>query len=159
VACPILFLNGTNDFAYPLDSYQKSYNLVKHGRTLSIVPRLPHGHIWTYQVVDRMVDSVLRPNSPTAKPLPTLSQMEIEGSTARAAVNGAAPTAKAELHYTTDEGPWQKREWKATTARLENGSIVATLPEERPLVCYLSVTEDNDVLVSTPHVELEKGAN
>jgi hypothetical protein len=33
---------------------------------------------------------------------------------------------------------------------------VATLPEERPLVCYLSVTEDNGVLVSTPHVELRQ---
>ena len=28
VRCPILFLNGSNDFAYPLDSYQASYQLV-----------------------------------------------------------------------------------------------------------------------------------
>ena len=28
VRCPILFVNGTNDFAYPLDSYQKSYRAV-----------------------------------------------------------------------------------------------------------------------------------
>lgn len=26
---PMLFVNGTNDFAYPMDSYQKSYRLVK----------------------------------------------------------------------------------------------------------------------------------
>ena len=28
VRCPILFLNGTNDFAYPLDSYRKCFDLV-----------------------------------------------------------------------------------------------------------------------------------
>src|ERR1019366_7476025 len=28
VNCPILFLNGSNDFAYPLDSYRASYRLV-----------------------------------------------------------------------------------------------------------------------------------
>ena len=27
---PLLFVNGTNDFAYPLDSYQRSYRLVKN---------------------------------------------------------------------------------------------------------------------------------
>jgi dienelactone hydrolase len=155
--CPMLFLNGTNDFAYPLDSYQKSYNLVRQDRTLSIVPRLPHGHIWTFQVVDRFVDSVLRPDAPGAQPLPALSEMEVEGNTARAKVSGAAASAKAELHYTTDEGLWQKREWKSATAQVENGSIVAKLPAERPLVCYLSVTEENGVLVATPHVELGKG--
>lgn len=29
VTCPIMFINGTNDFAYPLDSYKKCYDLVK----------------------------------------------------------------------------------------------------------------------------------
>ena len=29
---PMLFVNGTNDFAYPLDSYQKTYRLVKDRR-------------------------------------------------------------------------------------------------------------------------------
>ncbi|MEP6753873.1 MAG: alpha/beta fold hydrolase, partial [Chthonomonadales bacterium] len=56
VRCPILFLNGTNDFAYPMDSYQKCYNLVKSTRTLSVQIRLPHGHIWTYGVVDAFID-------------------------------------------------------------------------------------------------------
>ena len=35
-ACPILFVNGTNDFAYPLGSYRKSYRLVNGPRTLCV---------------------------------------------------------------------------------------------------------------------------
>ena len=44
VTCPILFVNGTNDFAYPLDSYQKSYQLVKVPTDLCVTVRMPHGH-------------------------------------------------------------------------------------------------------------------
>jgi dipeptidyl aminopeptidase/acylaminoacyl peptidase len=40
---PVLFVNGTNDFAYPLDSYQKSYRLVRD-RALCITINMPHGH-------------------------------------------------------------------------------------------------------------------
>ena len=49
VKCPILFLNGTKDFAYPLDSYRASYRLVPaHLRHVSVIPDLPHHHIWTF---------------------------------------------------------------------------------------------------------------
>src|SRR5690606_22950281 len=59
--CPILFLNGTKDFAYPLDSHQKTYRLVpERYRTVCVVPDLPHGHIWSFREVDEFVDSVLR---------------------------------------------------------------------------------------------------
>ena len=44
VTCPILFVNGTNDFAYPLDSYQKSYQLVKVPTDLCVTVKMPHGH-------------------------------------------------------------------------------------------------------------------
>lgn len=60
VKCPILFLNGTNDFAYPMDSYQKCFDLVPGAKTLSVRVRLPHGHIWTFGEVDAFVDSQLR---------------------------------------------------------------------------------------------------
>jgi hypothetical protein len=61
---------------------------------------------------------------------------------------------KAELHYTIDTGEWQKREWKSAAADLNAGQISARLPAERPLVCYLSVTDERGVRVSTAHVEL-----
>ena len=41
---PILFVNGTNDFAYPLDSYMKSYRLVPGPRNIRVTVNMPHGH-------------------------------------------------------------------------------------------------------------------
>jgi hypothetical protein len=41
---PMLWVTGTNDFAYPMDSLQKSYRLPSGPRALCITVRMPHGH-------------------------------------------------------------------------------------------------------------------
>ncbi|HEU4751794.1 MAG TPA: alpha/beta fold hydrolase, partial [Armatimonadota bacterium] len=41
---PVLWMNGTNDFAYPLDSYQKSYQATAGPRTLCVTVKMPHSH-------------------------------------------------------------------------------------------------------------------
>ena len=150
VECPILFLNGSNDFAYPLDSYRKSYQLVKNPRTLSVRIALPHGHIWTFGEVDAFVDSLLK----EGEPLPGLSPMKIEGDSVAANYSARIAIKKAELHYTTDDGPWQKRVWKSTAADPSNGRVAAKLPLERPLVFFLSVTDERGLTVTTPHQDL-----
>jgi hypothetical protein len=37
VKMPMLWVNGTNDFAYPMDSWQKSYRLPAGGQTLCLL--------------------------------------------------------------------------------------------------------------------------
>lgn len=153
VRCPTMFLNGTTDFAYPLDSYQKSYRLVPPAlRHVNIVVSLPHGHIWTFGEVDQFVDSILR----EGEPLPRLRTLKIHDGVATARVETREPLKKAELHYTTDGGPWQKRKWETTTATLKGKVIDAKLPPQRPLVCYLSVTDERGLRASTEHEELKE---
>jgi hypothetical protein len=41
---PMLWVSGTNDFAYPFPSLRKSYQLPKGPRTLAIRVRMPHSH-------------------------------------------------------------------------------------------------------------------
>jgi len=151
VECPILFLNGSNDFAYPMDSYQKSYRLVQGPMTLSLRIGLPHGHIWTFPEVDAFVDSVLQKGEPLAK----LDSMTIKDGMATATFSARIPVVKAELHFTSDTGAWQKRVWKTVPAELQNDAVKAKLPADRPLVCFLSVTDQREVLVSTAHQELD----
>lgn len=160
VRCPMLYLNGTNDFAYPLDSYKKTYSLVNNNKdvkkegpvTLSIVPRLPHGHIWTFRVVDDFVDSVLRNGPPLAK----LSAMRVADGMATCTVDKSEKLARPELHYTTDQGPWQKREWKSVPGELSGNKLTAKIPEGRPIVVYLSVQNENEVMISTQHEEIKE---
>lgn len=151
VQCPILFLNGTNDVHYRPDSYRKSFGLVHAPKTLSVQIRLPHGHIWTFGIVDAFIDSILAGGTP----LPTLGPMRAQGTRVEGAVESAAHIAKAELYCAIAKGPWPEREWKAVPARLEGARIVADLPTDRPLVFYLAVTDDRGNIVTTPYQERE----
>jgi len=152
VSCPILFVNGTNDFAYPLDSYQKCYRLVPGRADLRIEIRMPHGHPsgWAPKEIGLFVDSVLAGGDPLAR----LGPMRTVDGKATAPFTAVVPVASGQLHYTADSGPWQKRNWRSVEAELAGASVRADLPGERPLVYYLSVTDQRGAMVSTEHAEL-----
>jgi hypothetical protein len=155
VNCPILFLNGSNDFAYPLDSYRASYRLVpSRFRHVCVVLNLPHGHIWTFNEVDVFVDSVLR----GGPPLPWPGQPKIDGDRVGVKVISPVQVKEAVLNYTTDSGEWQKRRWHSSPAELTDNTVIAHLPEQRPLVWYLAVTDERGLRVSTEHEELPASA-
>jgi cephalosporin-C deacetylase-like acetyl esterase len=150
VQCPILFLNGAADFAYPLDSYKKSYSLVKSPRWVSVQIGLAHGHIWTFGEVSAFVDWALKGEAP----LPQVSAMRVRDGKAWATVNSQTGLARAELCYTTSSGAWPQRKWQSQPAAVENRKVSAALPSERPLVCFLAVTDRRGLQVSTQHEEL-----
>lgn len=150
VGCPILFLNGTTDFAYPLDSYQKSYRLVPEPlRNLSVVVDLPHGHIWTFGEVDTFIDAALN----GGVSLPRLGVTECVGNQIGAEVVYPLAITEAKLCYTTDVGAWQKRKWKMAPARVDGNRVVATLPAEQPTVAFLAVKDSRGLRVSSEHLE------
>lgn len=151
--CPMLFVNGTNDFAYPLDSYQKSYRLPQGPVTLCIRVRMPHGHQqgWAPEEIGLFVDGILKEGVPLAK----ISAIEFGDGLATAKFTSRTEIKTGELHYAVDRGPWQEREWKSIPATVERGTVRAHVPHARPLVYYLTITDDRDALVSTPHAQLE----
>jgi cephalosporin-C deacetylase-like acetyl esterase len=149
VKCPILFLNGTNDFAYPMDSYRKSVELVKAPKTVSVQIRLPHGHIWTFPIVDAFLDSHLNKGRGLLK----LGPLRTTGRTVSAAVSGPVRAADAELYYTTDTGRWQNRVWNSAPAQLHNGIARAELPNSTPISYQLAVKDERGLIVTTTHAE------
>ncbi|NQT38143.1 MAG: alpha/beta fold hydrolase, partial [Planctomycetes bacterium] len=152
VDCPILFVNGTNDFAYPLDSYQKCYRLVPGRTDLAIRVRMPHGHQqgWAPKEIGLFVDSVLT----GGKPLARLGPMNTSGARVSAGFTADVPVATGSLHYTADTGPWQKRSWHTVDAVVDEKTVRADLPAERPLVYFLSLTDSRGAMVCSEHAEL-----
>ncbi len=144
--CPILFLDGSNDFAYPLDSLKKTSNLVQHSYShTSIILNLPHGHIWDFGEVDAFVDTALR----GLLPLPEPGPVTLRDGMVSAPVQGTSGVKKAELIYTADTGVWQKRAWRAVPALLTGGTISARLPDQRPLSFYICLTDERGLRTST----------
>jgi dienelactone hydrolase len=152
VRCPILFMNGTNDFAYPLGSYQKCYRLVPGRHDVRIEVHMPHGHEvgWAPKEIGLYVDSILKGGDP----LPTLGPMKTEGDKASASFTAKVPVVKGGMHYTTDTGPWQKRNWTSREAKIVGSTVEAEVPKGRPLVYYLSITDQRGAMMSTEHAVL-----
>lgn len=164
--CPILFLNGTNDFAYPLDSYRKTIEQVHPGlATTAIHLNLRHGHIWTFEIVDAFIESHLR----KTRPLIRLGELRVaEASAESPSLNVAhAPVPidgrsirEVTLLYSHDAGAWQQRKWQAIAGVYNSDlkRVEAKLPEKRPIAFFLQVTDDRGLKTSTIHVELPAGA-
>jgi dienelactone hydrolase len=151
VKCPILFLNGNKDFAYPLDSYRSSYRLVPAAlRHVSVIPDLPHHrYIRTFPEVDQFVDSVLCHGTPLPRP----GTLTIKGDLVTAIVAAPVPLKEASLLYTTNTGEWQKRQWATIPAQVNGDIVTAHIPSQRPLSWYLLFIDERGIRVTTEHEE------
>ena len=150
---PMLFVNGTNDFAYPLDSYQKSYRLVKSPRTLCITVRMPHGHPqgWAPAEIGLFADTVLRKEKPFAR----IGDVRRTGENVEVTFESAVLIREAGLHYTADTGKWQERKWDSLPAALDAQTVRAKLPAVKGIVYFLTLKDDRGVVVSTEHEVIE----
>ena len=147
---PALFVNGTTDFAYPLDSYQKSYRLVpSKWRHVSVAVNRPHGHIWTFPEVDAFVDNVLREDPPLVR----VGAPRVQPERLTAKLDRIIPFKEVSLCYTTNSGSWQKRKWHTAPARLDGQQLSAELPSTRPLVAFLAIKDEQGRHISSEHVE------
>ena len=147
---PMLWVDGSNDFAYPMDSLQKSYRLPRAPRIVCTRLRMPHAHMpgANPKEISVMADSLFRKGVPLAR----IARSGREGLNVWAVFKNKAPIAKAELNYTTDTGPWQNRKWETIPAVLnaKAGKVSARLPKETA-VYYLNLVDNRDLVVSTEH--------
>lgn len=157
---PVLWMNGTNDFAYPLDSYQKSYRAMPGPKTLCVTVKMPHGHEagWERPEIGTFVDGVLKAKD-FELGLPTVTPPLIELKKVRAGYTGGNAVTKAYLHWTSDlDKPWQQRDWKTVNGNVLGLSAVeAEIPPSdvasRPLVLFMTLSDNHGNVVSTEHTE------
>lgn len=148
---PILWVTGSNDFAYTLNALRASYRLPKGPRSLSIRLRMPHAHGGAGENPNEIrvfADSILKNETPLA----VITGLGRQGTNVWATYSSKTRILKAELNYTLDAGRWQDRKWDAIPARDEGGRVTASLPEGTR-VFYFNLFDDRDCVVSTEHAE------
>jgi hypothetical protein len=155
VRMPMLWVTGTNDFAYPMDSLQKSYRLSHFGHTLCVRVRMEHAHGGpgeNPEEIRAMADAVLKEGAPLAR-IPGRGRRKWED--VWVVYESETPIVKAELDYTIDTGKWQEREWQTVEAMLDDeaGAAVATLPEG-VTVYYFNLIDERGLVVSSEHTEV-----
>ncbi len=113
---PMLWVNGTNDFAYPMDSWLRSVRLHQPSK-LCLRIRMPHGHGVAGENPEEIhvfMNSILKGGKPLAEVVEGLG----EGSRKMVRFRSEVPMVKAELCFTRDTGKWQDRKWESIPAEL-----------------------------------------
>lgn len=146
---PVLFVNGTNDFAYWMPSYVKTYELVKRpDRNLCITVRMPHGHPqgWAPNEIELFIEQHLNGGTP----LPKFSPIQLTNAKgAVAKLTTETPIKKTEFHWTTDGGPSPKRQWHSKPAEHADGEVFMVNLPEGVTGYFFTATDERDATVSS----------
>ncbi|QDT63890.1 acetylxylan esterase [Calycomorphotria hydatis] len=147
VAMPILFVNGTNDFAYPLDSYMKSYDAVHVSKAFRITVKMGHSHPsgWNPEEIGRFIDHHL-----LGKPgLLTIGEPEVRDGKIFVSVAPAEQAESAELHVATDDEAINKHDWSTQPAKIEGDTITAPVPTADTKVWFVTARDKDGMIVSS----------
>lgn len=143
---PMLWVTGTNDFAYPFPSLQKSYRLPRGPRTLAIRVRMKHSHPdgAIPEEIGAYADSLFKKTAPLTRITKSAGDA-IEFKSKRTVV-------KAELNYTKDEGRWQDRKWESVPARLDLKAHKASAQIPQGVKAwYINLFDKEGLVVSSEH--------
>lgn len=144
---PMLFINGTNDGSFFLDSYAKTYDLVRD-KKLSIKIGLKHNHAhgWGNSEIYSFINSYLN----GTVPLPSVEHLQINKGQARASIKSQLPITNAYLNYTTDTLTSLKdRHWIQKEITIKKNELLMTKVPASATIWYLSVTDKRGLQVST----------
>jgi cephalosporin-C deacetylase-like acetyl esterase len=153
---PMLWVTGTNDFAYPMDSLQKSYRLPQSPRTICLRVRMPHGHGSAGEnpaEIHAFADSILKGGVPLAR----ITAQGRDDDQVWATYQSNTPIRRAELNYTCQTGVWKERKWETVPATVIEAQkkVTAQLPNG-VTVYYLNLVDERGLVVSTEHEVVEK---
>ncbi len=150
VTSPMLFVSGTNDFAYPLDILERSCALPRDvTRCIRHEMGHSHEHGWAPPEIGIFADQHLANGSP----LPSIGVTCRSACSVTAEFTGSHPIKDGYLLYTTCQSAWQNRKWHKIPAKLTNGAVEAVLPEEVS-ACFLAIEDDRGAYVSSPCLEV-----
>jgi dienelactone hydrolase len=149
---PMLWVNGTNDFAYPMDSWQRSYQLPTGARDLCLKVRMPHSHPAGQDPVE--IHAFAESFFNAGKPLAKIVDQGQSNDQVWATYGSDVPVVSAELNFTRDIGRWQERKWETESAKVDADQhrVTAQVPADAKAF-YLNLIDSRNCIVSTKHVE------
>ena len=149
---PIFFVNGTNDFAYPLDSYMKSHADVQHAaKNVRIQVNMPHGHEagWAPKEIAAFIDATLLGTAA----LPMVDAPSVDGRGAWCRIAAGGPVASAAFVSTAEPGPINKLTWQTVPAEVGvDGTLTAPKPPADARAYFFTATTPDGLQVSSPAV-------
>ncbi len=160
---PFLWVTGSNDFAYPMDSLQKSYCALKVPHTLCVRLRMPHGHGAAGEnpaEILAFADSVTR----GGQPLPAFYPRRARGPDRKGRLRRERPHGREgrtqfhDAYRPVARARLAGRSVAVKRSESGDGTLEAELPEGST-VWYFNLFTDDGLCVSSRHEELGQAGN
>ncbi len=119
---PMLFINGTNDFAYDVESWQKTVNLASEAQQL-LIHEMVHNHKMgaePEEIAKFMEDAFTNKSEK-----PVLEKVKKIGKWFMAKYENGDDITEAQFIYTLDAINNEDRKWVTSPARIDEGIILA----------------------------------
>lgn len=152
---PFLWVTGTNDFAYPMSSLKKTYELLPPQQySLCIRVRMIHGHGGhgeNPEEIHAFANSFFKKGAPLTR---IVSQTR-NGQDVAVYFRASNPLITAELNFTRDTGNWPDRVWETVPAEfdMKKQRVIAKVPDGAT-VYYMNIADIDGLVASSPHVEI-----
>ena len=147
------FLNGSNDFAYPLDSYRKTIEQVKPElATVAIHHKLKHGH-YLGRSKSSMPSSIR--SCATAKKLARVGELRVSGKDCpRADPDRHTSRQRRIMVHERSRASGSRASGRWFPARSPTARSRAELPEDRPIAFFLQAVDERGLRTSSTHASL-----
>ena len=154
---PMLYVTGSNDFAYWLPALKKTVQAIRAPTTLCVRVRMKHGHDGGWKPAENyaFADFFLKQGH---RALAKIAGQGRDGGSAWVAWESVVPITKAELCYTRDSGSWPKRHWEVRPAKTDTETTRASAEVPADATAYFfNLTDERGCVVSSVHVDQSKG--
>jgi dienelactone hydrolase len=151
---PMLWLNGSNDHFFTINSVQKSYRIAPVPHTLCTRIRMYHGQDGLASGAPEILtfaESIVNQGVPLARVL----KQGVEGRQAWVSYESSRSIIRAELNFTREVGLWEKRNFVTVpatvdaTAKRVSGEVAAGSTGY-----YFNLIDDRNLIVSSEYVAL-----
>ncbi|MHB1001141.1 MAG: alpha/beta hydrolase family protein [Armatimonadota bacterium] len=150
---PVLWVNGTNDFAFHMPAWQKSYRITKGPRTLCLRVNMPHAHGGAGEnpaEILGIAESFGKDGIGFAK----VTKQGRSKNRVWARFESKVQVKQAELNFTKDTGTGPERKWETIPAEIDGSCAIGTLPEGVKS-WYMNLIDARGYIVSTEHVVVD----
>lgn len=146
---PFLWMNGTNDFAFPIESTVKSINEIKSKESHLAMPvRMIHAHGGAGENPPEILNFANKITGRKHVKIPEFGKLKFKNGKAFQELTNDADITKVELNYTRASGFWCDRFWNIEAAFYNKGEIIAPIPEHCTAF-YFNVYCGKDLIYSS----------
>jgi dienelactone hydrolase len=143
---PILFINGTNDFAYFVENWYKTAQLVPNHR-LALIPQMKHSH--PHGAEPGEIFNFIQYHLGQGEGFASFENANMEGEMLKANINHES-NGRNEIYlvYTRDNARSPNRDWKMMEIELMENNIEKLVPKEA-LLWYLYLIDERGNRISS----------